>query len=73
MFCNIMFKIVASELINFEINYPYMYLFGRSSNTWMRSLSNVILILGMAIMPNALPSGSRIFLSTLQLKYVRCL
>ena len=29
MFCNIMFYIVASELIDFEIKYFYMYRFGR--------------------------------------------
>ena len=34
MFCNIVFWVVASELINFEIYYPYIYRFGISCNTW---------------------------------------
>ena len=29
IFCNIMFWIVASELINLDIKYPYIYCFGR--------------------------------------------
>ena len=32
MFCNTTFWIVASDMINFEIKYPYMYCFGRLCN-----------------------------------------
>ena len=45
MFCNVMFWIVASELIKFEIKYPYMYHFVRSYNAQIWSLSNVISLL----------------------------
>ena len=68
MFCNIMFWIVASELMNLEIKYLYMYGFGRSCNTWIWSLSTVLSMLGMAIKPHELPSSYRILLSTLSLK-----
>ena len=68
MFCSIMFWIFASKLINFEINYPYMYRFSISYNTWIFSLSKVLSILGMSIMPHAFLSASRILLSTLSLK-----
>ena len=68
MFCNIMLWILASELINLEINYPYMYHFGRSCNTWIWSLSKALSMLGIAIIPHVLPSPSRILLSTLSLK-----
>ena len=68
MFCNIVLWVDASELIEFEINYPYMYIFGRSFNTWIWSLSNVLSILGMAIIPHALTSSSRALLSPLSLK-----
>ena len=68
MFCNIMLCIVASELINCEIKYLYMYCFGRSCNTCIWSISKVILMIGMTIMPQKLPSASRIPLSALSLK-----
>ena len=68
MFCNIMFWVLASELINFEIKYPYMYFFERSCNTCKWQLSNMLSMLGMAIIPHLLTSASRILLSTLSLK-----
>ena len=55
MFCNIVFWIVAAELINFEIKYPYIYLFGISCNTWIGSLSEMISMICMYIIPHALP------------------
>ena len=68
MFCNIMFCIFATELINFEIKYPYIYRFGRSCDTWIWSLSEVISMIGMEIMPYALTSASMILLSMLSLR-----
>ena len=68
MFCNIMLWIVASELINLDINYPYMYFFGRSCNTWIWSFTKVLSMLVMAIIPHAFISASRILLSTISLK-----
>ena len=64
MFCYIIFDIFASELINLEIKYLYMYLFGRSCSTWIWSLSKLLSILGMEIIPHAFLSASRILLST---------
>ena len=65
MFCNTMLWIVASELIDFEINYPYMYRFGRLCNTRIWSLSKVFSMLGTTTMPYALYSSSSIILSQL--------
>ena len=67
MFCNIMFWVVASELIDLEIRYPYIYLFVRSCNTWIWSFSRVLSFIGIEIIPHALSSASRILLSTLSL------
>ena len=68
MFCHIIFWVVANELINFDMKYPYMYRFGRLCSTWIWSLSKVLSMIGMEIMPHALPSVSRILLSPLSLK-----
>ena len=65
MFCNTMFWIVGSELIKFETKYPYMYYFGISYNAWIWTLSKLISMLVMSIMPHAFPSAYRIMLSML--------
>ena len=51
MVCHIMFWILFSEPINFDIKYPYMHCFGRSWNTWFYSFSNMISITGVGIVP----------------------
>ena len=62
-----MFWIVASELINFDIKYTYMYCFGRLCNTWIWSFSKVLAMTVMAMLPHALPLAFRILLATLSL------
>ena len=56
MVCSIVLWIVTSEPIGFGIKYPYICVFSRSCNIYMQSLSKLILIIGIAIMPPALPS-----------------
>ena len=68
MFCDIMFWVVASELIKFDIKYPYMYHFGVSCNTCIWSLSMVFSMIVIEIMPHVLLLSSNIILSMLSFK-----
>ena len=57
--------VVASEPIDFEINYHYIYCFERSCDTQVYSFSKVVSMTGIAIIPHILPSVYRIISSYL--------
>ena len=63
MVFHIMIWAVASEPINFDFKYPYMY-----TKKYMNiyTFSKVISITGISIMPHPLPSVYRILSSTLR-------
>ena len=51
MVCNIVLCIVASEPLDFGIEYPYMYRFGIFCNIWIYLLSKVLSMIGIEIFP----------------------
>ena len=56
MVCHIMIWIIVSEPIEFGIKYLYMYCFQILCDVWIQSLSNVISMIGITIIPPVLPS-----------------